>query len=78
MRSLSSGEAIQPVFGPLAATEGFRLVYSDAAQAATAIPGLVKSITVTIRGSGTNYDISPAGPLTEELTTQIALKNAQN
>jgi hypothetical protein len=78
MRSLSSGEAIQPVFGPLAATEGFRLVYSDAAQAATAIPGLVKSITATIRGSGTNYDISPAGPLTEELTTQIALKNAQN
>ena len=77
MRSLSSGEAIQPVFGPLAATEGFRLVYSDAAQVATAIPGLVKSITVTIRGSGTNYDNSPAGPLIEALTTQIMLKNAQ-
>jgi len=77
MRSLSSGEAIQPVFGPLAATEGFRLVYSDAAQVATAIPGLVKSITVTIRGSGTNDNHSPAGPLTEALTTQITLKNAQ-
>jgi prepilin-type N-terminal cleavage/methylation domain-containing protein len=77
MRSLSSGEAIQPVFGPLAATDGFRLVYSDAAQVATAIPGLVKSITVTIRGSGTDYNNSPAGPLTEALTTQITLKNAQ-
>lgn len=77
MRSLSSGEAIQPVFGPLAATEGFRLVYSNAAQVATSIPGLVKSITVTIRGSGTNDDNSPAAPLTEELTTQITLKNAQ-
>jgi prepilin-type N-terminal cleavage/methylation domain-containing protein len=77
MRSLSSGEAIQPVFGPLAAADGFRLVYSDAAQTATAIPGWVKSITVTIRGSGTNHDYSPAGPLTEALTTQIALKNAQ-
>ncbi len=77
MRSLSSGEAIQPVFGPLAATEGFRLVYTDAAQVATVIPGLVKSITVTIRGSGTNDGNSPAGPLTEALTTQITLKNAQ-
>jgi hypothetical protein len=77
MRSLSSGEAIQPVFGPLAAADGFRLVYRDAAQVATAIPSSVKSITVTIRGSGTNYDNSPAGPLTEELTTQITLKNAQ-
>ena len=77
MRSLSSGEAIQPLFGPLAAAGGFRLVYSDAAQVATAIPASVKSITVTIRGSGTNYDNSPAGPLTEALTTQITLKNAQ-
>ena len=77
MRSLSSGEAIQPVFGPLAAADGFRLVYSDAAQVTTTIPSSVKSITVTIRGSGTNYDNSPAGPLTEELTTQITLKNAQ-
>jgi prepilin-type N-terminal cleavage/methylation domain-containing protein len=77
MRSLSSGEAIQPIFGPLAASEGFHLAYSDAAQAATVTPGLVKSITVTIRGSGTNDDNSPAGPLTEALTTQITLKNAQ-
>jgi hypothetical protein len=77
MRSLSSGEAIQPVFGPLAAADGFRLVYSDAAQVATTIPSSVKSITVTIRGSGTNYENSPGGPLTEALTTQITLKNAQ-
>ncbi|MFL5450224.1 MAG: type II secretion system protein J [Gemmatimonadales bacterium] len=76
MRSLSSGEAIQPIFGPLAATEGFRLGYSDATQMPTDIPGLVKGITATIRGSGTNHN-SPAGPLTETLTTQITLKNAQ-
>jgi hypothetical protein len=76
MRSLSSGEAIQPIFGPLAATEGFRLSYSDAAQVATVIPGLVKSITVTIRGA-INNDDAATGPLTEELTAQIALKNAQ-
>ena len=77
MRSLSSGEAIQPVFGPLAAADGFRLVYSDAAQVTTTIPSSVKSITATIRESDTNYENSPAGPLTEALTTQITLKNAQ-
>jgi hypothetical protein len=44
---------------------------------ATVIPSSVKSITVTIRGSGTNDNHSPAGPLTEALTTQITLKNAQ-
>ncbi|HEY4649515.1 MAG TPA: hypothetical protein VIG95_10405, partial [Gemmatimonadales bacterium] len=77
MRSLSSGEAIQPIFGPLAGSEGFRLGYYDASQAATVIPGLVKSISMTIRVSGTSADDSLTGPLTEAVTTQITLKNAQ-
>jgi hypothetical protein len=61
----------------LATTEGFRLAYSDAAQMATVAPSLVKSISVTIRGTGVNYDNSSAAPLSEVLSTQIALKNAQ-
>jgi prepilin-type N-terminal cleavage/methylation domain-containing protein len=77
LRSISSGEAIQPIFGPLATTEGFRLGYSDAAQMPTVAPSLVKSISVTIRGTGVNYDNSSAAPLSEVLSTQIALKNAQ-
>ena len=77
LRSISSGEAIQPIFGPLATAEGFRLSYTDAAQMATVTPSLVKSITVSIRGASTNEDNSPAQPLTEALSTQIALKNAQ-
>ena len=77
LRSLSSGEAIQPIFGPLAATEGFRLTYTDAAQLATITPSLVKSITVSIRGTSANEDNSLAEPLTEALSTQIVLKNAQ-
>jgi hypothetical protein len=77
LRSLSSGEAIQPIFGPLAESEGFRLAYSDGSQLPTVTPSAVKSITVSIRGSGTNEGNLPAGPLTEELSTQVTLKNAQ-
>jgi hypothetical protein len=76
MRSLTSGEAIQPLFGPLAQSEGFRLEYADAAGLATTDPGAVKSITISIRGLAGVSASSPDTGMTEELITQVVLRNA--
>ena len=73
MRSLATGESIQPLFGPLAKAEGFELRFLDAVGGATLTPSAVRSIVVTIRATGSE----PRGaPASEEVTTQIALRNA--
>jgi hypothetical protein len=70
-RSVSGGEAIQPVLGPLAEGEGFQLEYLNASGGPTQDPAAVKSIRVTLRAVGEG-----AIPLEEELSTQVALRNA--
>ncbi len=49
-RSVSAGEAIQPVAGPLAAG-GLRFAFLDSAARATMVPGLVRSISAVVAGS---------------------------
>jgi hypothetical protein len=74
MRSLSSGEAIQPLFGPLLGADGFRLAYADAAGLPTVLASAVRSVTVTLRAAGppgTGLSTSPE----EELVTQVVLRN---
>lgn len=79
-RSVSAGQAIQPVLGPLAAENGFLLSYSTAAGAATADPTAVKSIQVTLRGVSDNaVHRGIEGDMTQlqdELVSQVSLRNA--
>jgi prepilin-type N-terminal cleavage/methylation domain-containing protein len=79
-RSISAGEAIQPVLGPLVDGNGFQLEYLDAAGGATADRTAIKSIRITIRGISDGA-VNPGveGILThvqDSLVTQVALRNA--
>ena len=76
-RSVSSGEAIQPLAGPLAGPEGFRLEYLSRNSSSTADPTAVAGVRITLRGSSEELrrEGSPA-PVEEELTTQVALRNS--
>jgi prepilin-type N-terminal cleavage/methylation domain-containing protein len=75
LRSLTTGEAIQPLFGPLASEDGFQLEFSDASGSATNVPARVKSITVSIHGVARVLPPSGGAP-DERLTTRIMLRNA--
>jgi prepilin-type N-terminal cleavage/methylation domain-containing protein len=78
-RSVSGGEVMQPMLGPLAAANGFELTYLDGQGAPTANPRAVKSIRVTVRGVSAEAVRSSGGEPTrieDELTTQVALRNA--
>jgi prepilin-type N-terminal cleavage/methylation domain-containing protein len=77
LRSVSAGEAIQPVIGPLAGSTGFRLQYLNRAGMPTIDPASVNSIIATLRGSS-NQPVAgdPGLPLEEELVTQVTLRNA--
>jgi prepilin-type N-terminal cleavage/methylation domain-containing protein len=78
-RSVSAGEAVQPVVGPLAEANGFRLEYLSSGGFPTSDVTAVKSIRVTLRGvsEGTvRLGDSQAKPVEEELTTQVTLRNA--
>jgi prepilin-type N-terminal cleavage/methylation domain-containing protein len=79
-RSISAGEAIQPVLGPLVDGNGFQLEYLDAVGAITADRTAIKSIRITIRGisdGAVNPGIegSPTH-VQDSLVTQVALRNA--
>lgn len=79
-RSISAGEAIQPVLGPLVDGNGFQLEYLDAGGAATADRTAIKSIRITIRGISDGA-VNPGveGNLThvqDSLVTQVALRNS--
>ena len=76
LRALSTGEAIQPLFGPLTA-DGFRLAFADAAGLATALPGAVRSIQVTLTGMSGALDPVSRAPLIEQVSTRIQLRNAR-
>jgi len=79
-RSISAGEAIQPVLGPLVDGNGFQLEYLDAAGAITADRKAIKSIRITIRGISDGA-VTPGveGSPTyvqDSLVTQVALRNS--
>lgn len=74
-RSVSAGEAIQPLLGPLA-SDGFRLEYLDASGIATADRSRIKSIRAGLRGTSGEGGTGPNAPVEEELITQITLRNS--
>jgi prepilin-type N-terminal cleavage/methylation domain-containing protein len=77
-RSVSAGEAIQPVVGPLADGNGFRLEYLDSGGNTTNDVTSVKSIRITLRGisDGLVRVGGEAKLLEEGLTAQVSLRNA--
>lgn len=76
MRSVSSGEAIQPLVGPLADVKGFALEYLDASGAPTIDPTGIKSIRIRLRGMLESGGDELGPPLEEELVTQVTLRNS--
>jgi prepilin-type N-terminal cleavage/methylation domain-containing protein len=78
-RSVSGGEVIQPVVGPLAGPHGFQLDYLDSQGSPTADLSAVKSIRYTLRGlsaEAVKSGGSEARRIEDGLTTQVALRNA--
>jgi prepilin-type N-terminal cleavage/methylation domain-containing protein len=75
-RSVSSGEAIQPLVGPLTSGNGFRLEYLDATGTPTADRTNIKSIRIALRGTTEGGGAGNSIPVEEELITQVALRNA--
>lgn len=75
-RSVSSGEAIQPVVGPLTRGSGFRLEYLDATGTPTADRTSIKSIRIALRGTTEGGGAGNSAPVEEELTAQVVLRNA--
>lgn len=74
-RSVSTGEAIQPLVGPLA-SDGFQLEYLNAAGIATADRSRIKSIRARLRGTSGEGGTGHNAPVEEELITQITLRNS--
>jgi prepilin-type N-terminal cleavage/methylation domain-containing protein len=75
-RSIATGEAIQPVTGPLAATDGLQLEYLDRNSAPTADPASIRSIVLRIRGISEDPVFTADGtPLEETLVGQVTLRN---
>ena len=75
-RSVSTGEAIQPLVGPLTKGSGFRLEYLDATGTPTADRTSIKSIRIAVRGTTEGGGAGSSSPVEEELITQVALRNA--
>ena len=73
-RSVNTGEAIQPLVGPLA-PYGFQLEYLDRLGRPTADRTGIRSIRVTVRGIEAAAEMTRP-PLEEELVTQVALRNS--
>jgi len=83
MRSVSTGEAVTPVAGPLAdsgaGVRGLTLVYRDAADGSTSDAAAVRAIEIALVGV-TEYPIhrrDPRRPLVDSLvlTTRVAPRN---
>jgi hypothetical protein len=75
-RSVSTGETIQPLLGPLSQTHGFQLAYLDGTGAPTLDRARIKSIRTTIRGASEAVGTGTSSPVEEELITQITLRNS--
>jgi prepilin-type N-terminal cleavage/methylation domain-containing protein len=75
-RSVSSGEAIQPLIGPLADAKGFDLEYLDGFGVPTNDRTRIRSIRSRLRGILESGGVELGSPLDEELVTQVALRNS--
>ena len=75
-RSVSSGEAIQPLVGPLTQGSGFRLDYLDAVGAPTADRTSIRSIRIALQGTTEGGGPGNSNPVEEELVSQVTLRNA--
>ncbi len=75
-RSVSSGEAIQPLVGPLTAGSGFRLEYLDASGRLASDRTSIKSVRIALRGTTEGGGAGTSIPVEEELITQVVLRNA--
>ena len=75
-RSVSTGETIQPLVGPLTKESGFSLEYLDATGMPTIDRTSVKSIRITLRGTTEGGGAGNRIPVEEELVTQVTLRNA--
>ena len=81
-KSVNTGEAFQPVLGPLTDANGLAFEYLDAAGAATADLKSIKSIRVTVRGitdqaiNGGNGSSGAMSSVQDTLVTQVVLRNA--
>jgi prepilin-type N-terminal cleavage/methylation domain-containing protein len=75
-RSVHTGEAIQPLIGPLTDAGGFGLEYLDATGAATADRTRIKSVRATVRGTTEEGGAGSDAPVEEALITQITLRNS--
>lgn len=79
--SLSAGEVIQPLLGPMVDGTGFTLDYLDAAGSMTADRNAIKSLTVRVRGVSENPitvggGFSPRALVQESLVARVSLRNA--
>lgn len=75
-RSVSSGEAIQPLVGPLTQGSGFRLEYLGSAGAPVADRSGIKGIRVALRGAAAGGGWGNGAAVEEELRVQVMLRNA--
>lgn len=79
-RSLSAGEVIQPLLGPLVDGTGFTLEYFDAASSPTTDPSAITSITVGLRGISENTlpvsaGFAPRVRVEDSLVARVSLRN---
>lgn len=77
-RSVSGGETIQPLVGPLA-SNGLNLTYQDSSGATAVTAEAIRSIGVTLRATSTspirNGGFGPATRRVDSLMTTVALRN---
>lgn len=78
-RSVSAGETIQPVVGPLA-SNGLELSYHDSTGSVTSEAENIRSIGITLRALSSNATRTGGGfglpaPRTDSLVTTVALRN---
>lgn len=75
-RSAGTGENIQPVSGPLADPDGFRLEYLDAAGVQTSDLTAIKGIRIAVHAIGED-SLSPlsGARVEEELVSAVTLRN---
>lgn len=80
-RSVSSGENIQPMLGPLTPLNGVQLEYLDALGGTTGDLTAIRSIGLTVRGISqgavnASGDQGLLARVQEDLVTQVTLRNA--
>jgi prepilin-type N-terminal cleavage/methylation domain-containing protein len=81
-KSVNTGEAFQPVLGPLTDADGLAFEYLDATGAVTADRKSVKSIRVTVRGitdqaiNGGSGSSGAMSSVQDTLISQVVLRNA--